>query len=102
MSEPLWTEVGEDTGQEVLAMNAAGEFNIGYVVREPGYWWCEGECGMLDKVTHYIPLSKLVALSKIKPVEKQSHVLHIKSRHNPLHQPKGGDTNGEAEEIGWQ
>lgn len=78
MSEPLWTPVGEDTGAEVLAINDYQKFAIGKLQRCDGEWACNPEEGWpLYGIVAYIPLSRLVTLSKIKPVASQ-----------PMYRPK--------------
>jgi hypothetical protein len=84
MSEPLWTPVGEDTGAEVLAIDYAQNFAIGELERYDGTWICrENDGHEFHGVVAYIPLTRLVALSKIKPVAP-TEMYRPKRFHKPV------------------
>lgn len=65
MKNFVWTPVGEDTGEVVLAVGLDDRIMVGYLVRRGEGWWiCVNALDELRHVRAYIPIRFLVQWSK--------------------------------------
>ena len=97
----LWTLVGEDCGEVVLAISINDVLGIGNLFRDDltGEWVCENDEGdHIFNVRSYIPVRFLIASSKMKPAES---ALYRPARfmRPTIGSSKGSDTRSLAD--GW-
>jgi hypothetical protein len=67
MKDVMWTIIDKNTEEpqeEVLCIGFQNELNVGWLSKNSGDWYCDGEGCDLDSVTAFIKVSDLQALFK--------------------------------------